>query len=220
MSALRRGMAGSAALLTAAACLREPAGPTWDWDEEADQAEARAFTERWTALNERSDPGALLARSALALDALEHGLAWRVPGANRAALAAQGLQDAQKAAAALPEDPRPQRLIAGYLMRRGDLAQATQAACKAADLAPRSADDQEACGDLLKQTGDAAAAVQRYKAAIVSSADRGQQLELIQRIEQTSLSPAADLETVPRELVDQYKEVARPRRPPPSFEAP
>jgi hypothetical protein len=195
----------SATLLSVAACMREPAGPTWDWDQEADQAEAKAFTERWSALNARNDPPALLARSTLALDALGHGLAYRVPGLSRESLAAQGFQDAQKAAAALPADPRPQRLLAGYLSRSGDVAGAARAACSAADLAPREAGDQEDCGDLLKQAGDGAGAVQRYKAAILASADRRQQFELIHHIEQTSLTPAADLESLPKDLVDQYR---------------
>ena len=212
MSTLRWGIL-SATLLVVAACLREPAGATWDFDEEADQAEAKAFTERWAALNAKNDPASMLARSALALDALDHGLAYKVPGLSRASIAAQGLQDAQKVAAEMPNDPRPQRLLASFLARSGDLVGAVKAACSAADLAPRNANDQEHCGDLLKQTGDAASAVQRYKAAVAASADRGQQFELIHRIESTSLTPAADLETVPRELVDQYRAHQNP--PPP-----
>lgn len=191
--------------LLGAGCLREPAGPTWDWDAEADEAEARAFLARWKTLNAKDDAASQLGRAALALEALQGGLSRKLPGLQSETLAAQGRQDAAKAAAAAPQDPRAWRLVSAYAAREGDLATATQAACKASDLAPKAADDAQTCGDLLARGGDAAGAVQRYRQAFQASADREQQFELLDRIQKTSLTPSTDLEALPKEVVDQYK---------------
>jgi hypothetical protein len=96
-------MAVSAALLTAAACPARARRPDLGLDEEADQPRP-GLHRALDGLNERSDPGALLARSALRSTRSSTG--W--PGASPAPTgraAAQGLQDAQKAAAALPRIP-------------------------------------------------------------------------------------------------------------------
>ncbi|MBI5547015.1 MAG: hypothetical protein HY901_24300 [Deltaproteobacteria bacterium] len=198
-------LAATAALAAMPACWREPAGRTWDFDEEADQAEARDFLAKWSALEKRADPSSLLDRSRLALQALSTGLWRKVPGLNGPALQTQGLQDAERAAAAQPESPAPLRLIAAFQARAGNLAAARGAACRAADLAPRDADALESCGDLLRACGDGGEAVQRYRAAVLSSTSREQQFALLEQIERTSLTPLADLNTLPSELVAQWR---------------
>ena len=200
------------ALAVAGGCSRAFNGPLEDLDLELNRADAHAFLERWHALAEQKTPGAAVARANLALDALESGQAERLPGLTAGQLEAQGRGNAERAAQESPGDPAAWRVLALYSFRRGGCPAAVQAACKAADLAPRSADDQESCGDMLREEGDAVGAVTRYKAAFVASTDREQQFELIERISATSLSPATDVQSLPPEVVAQYRQALEQAR--------
>ncbi len=209
------------ALVVASGCSRPLNGPLESVDAELDQADAQAFLQRWHALANQKTKDSAVRRANLALEALESGQAERLPGLTAEQLEASGRADAEHAAQKSPDDPAAWRVLALYQFREGGAAAAAQAACKAADLAPRSADDQESCGDMLGEEGDAVGAVTRYKAAFVASTDREQQFELIERIGATSLTPATDVESLPPEVLAQYRQAQeQARREEPRLEPP
>ncbi len=202
---MRRSILGLV-LLVASGCLVEVAGPTWDWTAEADALEAKAFCDRWSQLSLDKTPQGALARARMALEGMPTMVAPMATCINPQQLRQQGALDARAAVAGLPSDPQAWLVMAGYQARfAGDTTEAAKAACKAYELAPKNAGAAEACGIYLKQVGDEPGAVAALKAAVMASTDREQQFELMETIEQTSIHPKTDLESLPPELVERYR---------------
>jgi hypothetical protein len=195
-------------LLTAACHVREMGGQTWDFDAEADFDEGRAYCDKLLRLGSQTTPQAALERAQLIIVGLPTEaakVAECVRAAGPQALLEKGAQDAERASRELATDPQAWLVLAAYRVRlSGNPRTAADAACRASELAPGSADAAEACGVYLRDAGDAAGAVQAFKQAVLHSADRSQQFELIGLIERTSPSPKADLQSLPADLVEQF----------------
>lgn len=165
--------------------------------------EAHAWNRRYRAFAEAQAPADRKERAAIAFEGLTTGMSRRFM--DDAALRQSGASDAEAAVKGLDADPEAWDLLARYRARYGaDLAGAAQASCRAAGLVPKSADRLEKCGDALRAAGEGTKAVERFRQALGFSADREQQLELVEKIDRTSLNPADDLASLPGNLVEEY----------------
>ena len=124
--------------------------------------------------------------------------------ADATALARRG-HDAQAMTRQAPDNPAGWSLLAEYRRETGDTQGTVEAACRAASLLPSMATYGAACGDALQAAGNAAGAVEQWRKAILVSADRTLQFDLLDQISRTSLQPETDLRSLPPELLEQYR---------------
>ena len=114
-------------------------------------------------------------------------------------------RDAEQLTRDAPDNPTGWAVLAEQRRATGDTRGVVDAACRAATLLPSNAAYLEACGDAHRDAGNAVAAVEQWRRSILVSTDREQQFDLLDRISQTSLQPETDVQSLPPELVDQYR---------------